>query len=63
MIDCLIRMKDLYVLYNKLHWTLLYIVIWLHKDLLLPPVANTKFEFGWHKVGTMFRDIKIALTA
>ena len=40
MVDCLIRVEDLYVLNNNLCWTLLCIVICMHKDLFIPQPSN-----------------------
>ena len=48
MIECLIKAEDLYVPNNNLCWTLLRIVICMHKDLLLLQ-ANSAFVyfFSW----------------
>ena len=48
MIDCLISVEDLYVFHNILLWTLLRIVICMHKDLLLPqPHSVLAYFFPW----------------
>ena len=41
MIDCLIRAEVVHVLRNNLCWTLLCIVIFMHKDLLFPQPRST----------------------
>ena len=48
MIDCLISVEDLYVFHNILLWTLLRIVICMHKDLLLSqPHSALDYFFPW----------------
>ena len=48
MIDCPIKVEGLYVLNNNLFWTLLSIVICMHKYLLLPqPSSAFAYFFPW----------------